>query len=100
MVEIYADSSTSLLRATLNDGEERQLSAAEAWAKKRADQIKKAAEMRAARTTGQPFGASSGLDFLDRLGAAERRDERKSKDDVADSHTGGAGSFGHVKNNN
>ena len=94
MVEIYADSSTSLLRATLNDGEERQLSAAEAWAKKRADQIKKAAEMRAARTTGQPFGASSGLDFLDRLGAAERRDERKSKDDVADSHTGGAGSFG------
>ena len=50
--------------------------AAEAWAKKRQEAIAKAAKLRAERqenTLG--FGSDT---FLDRLGAAEKRDEERS----------------------
>ena len=52
---------------------ERELSAAQAWAKKRADQMRRAEELRAARQENT-LGTGDARSFLDRLGAAEARD--------------------------
>jgi len=53
--------------------DEKPLSVAEAWAKKRAEAMAKAAALRAAREANT-LGNETTLNFLDRLGAAERRD--------------------------
>ena len=58
---------------------EPKLTPAEAWAKKRAEAMAKAAKLRADRlenTLGSGVGPS--VDFLDRLGAAEKRDDERS----------------------
>lgn len=55
--------------------QEKPLSVAEAWAKKRAAAIAKAAELRASRLVNS-LGQESNVNFLDRLGEAERRDEK------------------------
>ena len=54
---------------------EAPLSAAAAWAAKRADAIERAARRRAERSENQLGG--SRVDFLDRLGEAEKRDEKR-----------------------
>lgn len=72
-VEIVLSSTEA---GTANTEQQKPLTAAELWAKKRQDAIAKAAKLRAERQENT-LGMGSDT-FLDRLGAAEKRDEAKS----------------------
>ena len=74
MVDVVAMSSSSSEAVEIK--QEEKLTAAEAWARKRADAIAKAQRLRAERLENT-LGFVH-VDFLDRLGAAEKRDEERN----------------------
>lgn len=77
MVEVaFGEVNVSTNAASSAEPSKPQPSAAEAWARKRAAAIAKAAELRARRLENQ-LGMGD-VDFLDRLCMAEKRDEQKA----------------------